>query len=60
MLSYRTLHGMQYTHHSLKYLLPQCRISCNNVFFTDQFHDIVALARLSLRSQRMVQLDRNM
>ena len=27
-----TLHGMQYTHHSLKYLLPQRRISYNDVF----------------------------
>jgi hypothetical protein len=28
--------------------------------FTDQFHNIVALARLSIRSLRMVQLGRNM
>jgi hypothetical protein len=28
--------------------------------FTDQFHNIVALARLSISSLRMVQLDRNM
>ena len=28
--------------------------------FTDQFHNIVALARLSIRSLKMVQLDRNM
>ena len=28
----RTLHGTQYTHHSLKYLLPQRRISCDDVF----------------------------
>jgi hypothetical protein len=28
----RTLHGTQYTHHSLKYLLPQRRISYNDVF----------------------------
>ena len=28
----RTLHGTQYTHHSLKYLLPQHRKSCNDVF----------------------------
>jgi hypothetical protein len=27
-----TLHGTQYTHHSLKYLLPQHRISYNDVF----------------------------
>ena len=27
-----TLHGTQYTHHSLKYLLPQRRISYNDVF----------------------------
>jgi len=30
------------------------------IIFTDQFHNIVALARLSLSSLRMVQLDRNM
>jgi hypothetical protein len=29
----RTLHGTQYTHHSLKYLLPQHRISYNDEFF---------------------------
>jgi len=28
--------------------------------FTDQFHNIVALARLSISFLRMVQLDRNM
>jgi len=28
----RTLHGTQYTHHSLKYLLPQHRKSYNDVF----------------------------
>jgi len=28
----RTQHGTQYTHHSLKYLLPQRRISYNDVF----------------------------
>jgi len=27
-----TLHGTQYTHHSLKYSLPQHRISYNDVF----------------------------
>ena len=27
----RTLNGTQYTHHSLKYLLPQRRISYNDV-----------------------------
>jgi hypothetical protein len=53
----RTQHGTQYTHHSLKYLLPQRRISCS---FTDQFHNIVTLARLSIRSLMMVQLGRNM
>ena len=30
--STRTLHGTQYTHHNLKYLLPQHRISYNDVF----------------------------
>jgi len=44
--------------HSLKYLLPQRRMSYNDV--PDQFHNIVALARLSIRSLRMIQLDRNM
>jgi hypothetical protein len=29
----RTLRGMQYTHHSLKYLLPQRRISYSDVYF---------------------------
>ena len=28
----RTLHGTQYTHYSLKYLLPQHRKSYNDVF----------------------------
>jgi len=28
----RVVYGTQYTHHSLKYLLPQCRISYNDVF----------------------------
>jgi len=28
----RTLHGTQYTHHSLKYLLPQHRKSYKDVF----------------------------
>ena len=28
----RTLHGIQYTHHSLKYSLPQRRKSYNDVF----------------------------
>jgi len=28
----RTLHGTQYTHHNLKYLLPQHRITYNDVF----------------------------
>ena len=28
----RTLHGTQYTHHSLKYLLPQHRKPYNDVF----------------------------
>ena len=28
----RTLHDTQYTHHSLKYLLPQHRTSYNDVF----------------------------
>ena len=27
------LHGTQYTHHNLKYLLPQRRISYNDVYF---------------------------
>jgi hypothetical protein len=28
----RTLHGTQYTHHSLKYLLPQHHKSYNDVY----------------------------
>jgi len=39
--------------------VPQRRISYKCIF-TDQFHNIVALARLSISSLRMVQLDRNM
>jgi len=31
-ISSRKLHSTQYTHHSLKYLLPQHRKSYNNVF----------------------------
>jgi hypothetical protein len=31
-LHIRTLHGTQYAHHNLKYLLPQRRMSYNDVF----------------------------
>ena len=33
---------------------------CTVCIFTDQFHKIVALARLSISSLRLVQVDRNM
>ena len=32
-----TQHGTQYTHHSLKYFLPQRRMSYNDVFLLTNF-----------------------
>ena len=54
-----TLHGTKYTHHSLKYLLPQHRKSYNDVFLLINLKKMVALARLSISSLRMVQVNRN-
>ena len=47
-------HSTQYTHHSLKYLLPQHRKSYNDVFL------LINSTRLSISFRLMVHLDRNM
>jgi hypothetical protein len=53
-----TLHRTQYTHHSLKHMLPQhCKLLM--VYFYWFILQSVTSARLSISSLRMVQMDRN-
>ena len=63
-VQHTTPHGTQYTHHSLKYSLPQRHKSYNYVLLLinsthTHTHTKVALARLSISSLRMVQVDQN-
>jgi len=57
-----TLHTTRHTVHTSQ---PEILVATTphiiqRCIFTDQFHNVVALARLSISSLRMIQLDRNM